>query len=405
MMHAKPKDIGKYLFWGVASALLAAFLAWSFVPASVPVDVAQIERGAMSVRVISEGVTRVKDIYALSAPVTGRLLRIEAEAGDPVIADQTELAIIEPADPTILDSRTRAETQSQAQAAADALALAQADVGRAEAELVFARSELDRAVALRSNGTISQRALDIAQLEVAKREAALKIAASTAKVREHELETLRARLVMPLARGADGDQCCVVVTAPVDGQVLRVLTQSAGVVQAGTVLLEVGDPRQLEVVADLLTADAARIKVGAEVVIGKWGGADLHGRVRRIEPFGYTKVSVLGIEEQRIDVIVDFDGTDPLPQTLGHGFRVEVGILEWSGDDVLKAPMSALFRADGGWEVFVEDGGQARLAPVRVGHMNSREAEILTGLSAGDRVIEHPGDRIEDGVQVTMRKP
>lgn len=174
-------------------------------------------------------------------------------------------------------------------------------------------------------------------------------------------------------------------------------------VQAGQPLMEVGDPRDLEVVVDLLTADAARIEIGADVVISKWGGPDLRGRVRRIEPYGYTKVSVLGIEEQRVDVIIDLLG-ESLPPALGHGFRVDVGILAWSGENVLKAPMSALFRAAGGWAVFTVRDGRAHLTPIEVGHMNSHEAEVLSGLSAGDRVVLHPSDRIEDGVGVTERE-
>jgi len=377
-------------------------LAWSFVPAAVPVDIAVVERGPLTVRVSGEGTTRVKDIYSLSAPVAGRLLRIEAEAGDQVVAAETRLAVTEPADPTILDTSSRAEAQSHVQAAVDALVLANADVERAQAELAFGRAELERAQKLRQTETISQRALDMAQLEVAKRKAALKSADATAKVRAHELETARARLITPAGSGADGE-CCVLVTSPVDGQVLRVLTESAGVVAAGTPLMEVGNPRQLEVVVDLLTSDAARIQVGADVVISKWGGVDLAGKVRRIEPFGYTKVSVLGIEEQRVDVIIDFTAPDMVPPALGHGFRVEVGILEWTADHVLKVPVSALFRADGGWAVFVHDAGHARLAPGQVGHMNSHAAEIITGVSEGAQVIEHPGDRIADGIAVTPR--
>lgn len=403
MTYGKPKGVGKYLFWGLASSLLAAFLAWSFVPAAVPVDLSGVERGSMAVRVIAEGSTRVKDIYSLSAPAAGRLLRIEAEAGDQVVANQTRLAVIEPADPTILDTRTRAEASSQVQAAIDALTLAAADVDRTEAELAFARAELGRAVKLHKNETISQRAFDVAVLEVAKREAALKSADATAKVRAHELETARARLITPVGGGADGE-CCVSVTSPVNGRVLRVLIESAGVVQAGAPLMEVGDPRQLEVVVDLLTSDAARIDVGADVLISKWGGVELKGQVRRIEPYGYTKVSVLGIEEQRVDAVIDFVDLGDVPQALGHGFRVEVGILEWSADDVLKAPMSALFRDASGWAVFVHDAGHARLVPVQVGHMNSHEAEIVLGLSVGDQVIEHPGDRISDGVAIVPRK-
>jgi len=406
MTRDRPKGLGRYLFWGVASGLLAAFLAGSFVPAAVPVDLATLERGPLAVRVTAEGRTQVKDIYVLSAPATGRLLRVEAEAGDSVVAGETALAIIEPADPTILDQRTRAEAASHVQAAIDALALADAEVDRVKAELEFARSELDRATKLRQNETISQRALDVAALEVATREAAVKSADATARVRAHELETARLRLIKPGGGGVEGD-CCVMLTSPVNGQVLRVLTESEGVVQVGTPLIEVGNPRQLEVVADLLTADAARIQVGADVVISKWGGADLAGRVRRIEPFGYTKISVLGIEEQRVDVRVDFTDPEMLPSTLGHGFRTEVGILEWSAEDVLKVPMSALFRdqsgTKSGWAVFVYEAGHARLVAVELGNMNGDAAEVLSGLSVGEQVIQHPGDRISDGVSVTPR--
>ena len=402
MTHGKPKDVGKYLFWGVVSTLLAAFLAWSFVPAAVPVDVATVARGSMTVRVTGDGSTRVKDIYSLSAPAAGRLLRIEAEAGDDVVAGQTRLAVIEPADPTILDKRTRVEVEFQVQAAEDALTLAAADVDRTTAERTFALTELGRAQKLFANETISQRALDVAKLDVAKREAALKSAVATAKVRAHEHETARTRLITPVGNG-NGDECCVLVTSPVNGQVLRVLIESAGVVQAGAPLMEVGDPHKLEVVVDLLTSDAARVAEGADVVIGKWGGAELKGKVRRIEPFGYTKVSVLGIEEQRVDVLIDFANPGRVPTALGHGFRVEVGILEWSAADVLKVPMSTLFRVNGNWAVFVHDAGHARLVPVQVGKMNSHEAQVLSGIGVGDQVIEHPGDRIQDGVAITPR--
>jgi len=399
--HGKLHGAGRYLFWGIASALLAAFIAWAFAPAAVPVDLGQIERGPMSVRIEGEGRTRVRDVYSVSAPVAGLLLRIEANPGDPVQAGKTVLAVIEPADPSILDQRSRAEAASLVQAAEDALTLAAAEVDRAQAELSFARSELSRAVQLRQNETISQRALDMAELEVATREAAVKSGEATAKVRQHELENARARLITPTSGGGKDGDCCMALTAPVDGQVLRVLIESEGLVQAGAPLLEVGDPHDLEVVVDLLTSDAARLSEGAEVLITNWGGTDLQGRVRRVEPSGYTKVSVLGIEEQRVDVVIDLAG--PAPKALGHGFRVEVGVLEWSANDVLKAPMSALFRAGEGWAVIVFNDGRARLAKVQVGHMNAHFGEVMSGIKAGDQVVLHPSDRVTDGVRVAPR--
>jgi len=403
MTHGRPVNFGRYIFWGVISVLVAAFLAWAFVPSAVPVDVSTVKTGPMTVHVVGEGQTRVKDIYAISAPVTGRLMRVAVEAGDRVGAGKTRLAVIEPADPTILDSRTRAEAEATAQAAEDALSLASADVERAKAELVFAHTELFRAKKLSQNGTISQRALDMAELEVATRVAEVKSAEATEQVRLHELETARARLFTP-SEGERNGPCCMDITSPVEGQVLRVLHESEGVVAAGTVLMEVGDPRDLEVVVDLLTSDAARIGEGADVVIENWGGAALKGTVRRIEPFGYTKVSVLGIEEQRVDVIIDFTQKQSLPLTLGHGFRVEVGIETWRSETVLQVPMSALFRVEGGWGVFAVEQGDARLVHLDIGHMNEREAEVLGGLGVGDVVVVHPSDRITQGVALTIRE-
>lgn len=404
MTHGRPVSIGRYIFWLVVSILIAGFLAWAFVPTAVPVDVSKIEVGPMTVRVDGEGQTRVKDIYAISAPAAGRLMRIETEAGDKVIATKTRLAVIEPADPTILDSRSRAEAEATAHAAEDALALASAEEDRAKAELAFANTEFVRAEKLSQNGTISRRALDVAQLDVATRAAELKSAEATVQVKMHELAMARARLVTPADGGGEA-QCCVAITAPVDGQVLRILHESEGVVTAGEVLMEIGDARHLEVVVDVLTRDAARIHEGASVVIENWGGDPLNGTVRRIEPFGYTKVSVLGIEEQRVDVIVDFENADALPKALGHGFRVEVGIQEWHGDGVLKAPMAALFRVDGGWAAYVLQADEtALLVPLTVGHLNGREAEVLSGLSAGDEVVLHPSERITDGVSLARRK-
>jgi HlyD family secretion protein len=397
-------SFGRYIFWLVVSILIAGFLAWAFVPTAVPVDVSKIEVGPMTVRVDGEGQTRVKDIYAISAPAAGRLLRIETEAGDKVIATKTRLAVIEPADPTILDSRSRAEAEATAHAAEDALALASAEEDRAQAELAFASSELVRAEKLSQNGTISRRALDVARLDVATKAAELKSAEATVQVRMHELALARARLLTP-ADSVGEAQCCVAITAPVDGQVLRILHESEGVVAAGEVLMEIGDPRHLEVVVDVLTRDAARIHEGALAVIENWGGDALNGTVRRIDPFGYTKVSVLGVEEQRVDVIIDFSDSDAIPKALGHGFRVEVGIQEWQGDGVLKAPMAALFRVDGGWAAFVlRTDETARLVPLTVGHLNGREAEVLSGLNAGDEVVLHPSERIKDGVSLARRK-
>jgi len=402
MSRERSRISGRVLFWGMLALGLAAAVGWSFMPQPVAVDLAAVEAGAMTVNVESEGRTRVKDMYVISAPVAGRLMRIDAEAGDEVLAGVTRLAVIEPADPTILDRRTRAEAEASAQAAADALTLAQADVDRARAELSFARSELSRAEKLSKNGNISARDLDLAKLEVATKQARLRSVEAQAQVRQHELETARARLLTSRGNGV-GWECCVDVTAPADGRVLRVLHKSEGVVAAGTPLIEIGNPGRLEVVVDLLTTDAAKVREGADVTIKNWGGPQLKGRLSRIEPFGYTKTSVLGIDEQRVDVIVDFAEPDNLPKALGHGFRVEVEIVEWQADEVLMAPMSALFRSGDDWAAYVDDAGTARLTPLRIGHQNGREAEVLSGLEAGDRVVLHPSDTIQDGSALAIR--
>ncbi|MBF0247857.1 MAG: HlyD family efflux transporter periplasmic adaptor subunit [Alphaproteobacteria bacterium] len=403
-MQNHPVSLGRYLFWGAAATALAAVLAWSFLPARIPVDAVPVVRAPMTVAVTGEGRTRVKDIYTLSAPVAGRLLRIPLRAGDAVTRGQADLAVIQPAEPAFLDTRARAEAEATARAAADALDLARADLDRARAELTFAKTELVRARTLSGKGTIAARALDKAVLDADAQAAAVRSAEATVEVRRHELETARARLTPPTGAERDG-ACCVAVTSPVDGRVLRVLEESEQVVAAGTPLLEVGDPRDLEVVVELLTTDAAQIREGADAAITGWGGEPLQGRVRRIEPFGYTKTSVLGIEEQRVDVLIDFAPSAVVPERLGHGFRVDVAITAWRKDGVLTAPLSALFRDGGGWAAYaVEDGRRARLVPLGVGRMNGEAAEILSGVGEGEVLVEHPSDRIADGAPVRVRE-
>ncbi len=390
-------------FWGIVAVLLTGFMVWAFWPAPHAADMDVVTRGELNVYVHGEGRTKVREIYSVSTPVLGRVLRIAAKAGDAVEADKTVLAVIEPVDPAFLDTRSRAEAKAAVGAAEDAAAQAKAGLEHARAQLKFAKGELDRAQQLRQLGDISQRALEVAELEASTHGAAVKSAEATLKVRRHELETARARLMVPGDAGGKNGDCCIEVRAPIDGQVLRVLQQSEGVVAAGQLLLEVGDPGQLEIVVDLLTQDAAAVRHGAAVMIENWGGPALIGSVRRIEPYGYTKVSVLGIEEQRIDVIIDFTPPAAGQSRPGHGFRVETAILTWHGENVVRVPVSALFRAEGGWFAFVDNAGTARRTAVEVGHMNSISAEVLSGLEPGDRVVVHPGDDILDGIGVRQR--
>ena len=315
------------------------------------------------------------------------------------------VARIEPIDPTFLDVRTEAQARAAVRAAEAARAMAVADVERAEADLAFSAAELERAERLRKAGTVSQRALDDAQRDYRTRKAALDTAKAAEAMRESELERARAQLLSPRDPKVRASDCdCVDVRSPVDGRILRVFRESAGVVRAGEALVEIGDPRRLEIVADLLSADAVKVEPGQRVLIEEWGGSGiLEGRVRLVEPFGFTKVSALGIEEQRVNVLVDFADTPDRWERLGHGYRVEIRVVLWSSDAVVKAPLTALFRDDGNWAVFVDRDGWARRKTVEIGHQNGLEAEIVRGLSAGDRIVLHPSNRVIDGIRIAPR--
>jgi HlyD family secretion protein len=396
----------RQIIWYVfLAAALAAILVYAFRPQPVPVDLAVIERGALTVTIDGDGQTRVREAYVVSAPLSGRVLRIERHVGDAVVANETLLATIEPGDPTFLDRRASAQAEAAVKAAEAAFALAEAEQARAVAELDFARTELNRAEQLAKRGNVSQRDLDRAKLELRTRRAALATAKASIEMRRFELETAQAALIQPGedAGQGEGHSCCVEVYSPVDGRILRVIHESEGVVAAGTWLVELGDPADLEVVVDLLSGDAVRVVEGAAVTIEDWGGVTLAGRVRRVEPYAFTKISALGIEEQRVNVIVDFVEPSEVWQGLGHGYRVDTHILDWRGEDVLKLPLGALFRDGESWAVFVAEDGVARLRHIKIDHGNGREAEVLDGLEVGETVILHPGDRISSGVRIVSR--
>jgi HlyD family secretion protein len=394
----------RLLFWVPPVLALALALAWLFRPAAVPVDLAAVGRGPLMVSVSDEGETRVRDMYVVSAPVPGRMRRIELEAGDSVVADRTVVAQIEPSDPAFLDVRSAAEARATADAASAGRTYAEAQVRRAQAELEFAQSELKRIRALAKSHTVSQNDLDSAERRAKTADAALAEAQAALRVRQSEYQVARARLMTPASRrGASGCDC-VDVYSPVSGEVLRVVTESEGVVQSGTPLIEVGNPVKLEIVVDLLSADAVRVQPGQRAIIEAWGGPrPLEGEVRRVEPFGFTKVSALGIEEQRVNVVIDIKEPREQWQRLGHGYRVEPRIVLWEGRDVLKVPLSALFREGAQWAVFVEKGGRAELRPVEIGHENGLEAEVTKGLEPGELIVLHPGDRVSPGRRLENR--
>ncbi|MDX9997500.1 MAG: HlyD family efflux transporter periplasmic adaptor subunit [Phenylobacterium sp.] len=386
------------VFWGVAALVLAVLLLLAFRPQARPVEMAEVSRGELVVQVRDEGRTRVREAYVVSAPLAGRLLRIGNRAGEAVEAGEV-VAIIEPSDPTLLDERTRRETQAAARSAEAALALSREEQRRADAQLAHARREADRIERLAASGFAARSALDRVRLDLASAEAAAKAAQAAVGVRAAELEAARARLITPDQIGSGGRS--VEIRAPAAGRILRVLQESESVVATGAPILEVGDPGGLEVVAEFLSSDAVQVQPGAEALIDAWGGAALPGRVRLVEPFGFLKVSALGVEEQRVNVVIDFQ--QPPPAGLGHGYRVEAAVAVWRGRDVLRAPVAALFRRDGQWAVFEVEKGRARLRQVEAGRNNGEWVEIRSGLSEGDVVVLHPDRELSDGDRVRRR--
>jgi len=379
---------------------LAAILIWAFRPASVNADFATVERGPLRVTVNEEGQTRVRDRFVVSAPVPGRLLRIDLEPGDPVVADRTVLARFQPTDPALLDVRTRAELEARVRAAESALGGARAEADRVRSDLQFARAELKRTRELVAGGALAARDLEAAEQAVTALERGLESAEFAIRTAEHQLELARASLVQTRA----GRATAIPLYSPIDGVVLRVLQESESVVPTGQPLLEVGDLRDLEIVADLLSSAAVAVRPGQGVLIEQWGGGHaLHGTVRRVEPSGFTKISALGVEEQRVNVIIDFASSGDQPHSLGDNYRVEVRIVVWSKDDVLKAPTSSLFRNGDTWAVYKVVDGVATLQDVEIGERNGLEAEVLSGLSAGDTLLIYPGDAVRDGVRVVAR--
>lgn len=393
-----------------AAVLVAGSIVFLMWPRPIPVDIGAAERREMVLTIDEEGRTRVKENYVISAPVSGRLLRVDGHPGDPVEGQATVVARILPTNPSFLDLRARSEAESAVRSAEAALNMSRAEVGKADAERDYAAAEVARMRTLRAEGTVAQAALDRAELAMRSAAAQVRTAEAAVKAREAELENAKARLITPVeakaAAGADDAPGTLPVLAPVSGRILRVLQESETIVAAGTPLVEIGDPASdLEILAEYLSTDAVKIARGDRVVIEKWGGeTPLAGVVTRVEPFGFTKYSALGVEEQRVNVVIDFVSPPEERRGLGHGFRVETRVVIWEDKNALTVPSSALFRNGGEWSVFAVDGGRARHRPVEVGRNNGVEAEILSGIEEGQRVVLYPGAELSDGIQVTQRK-
>ncbi len=380
---------------------LLALIIVAFLPKPVPVETAAAEKVALVVTVDEDGLARVKDRYVLSAPLAGNLSRIAARPGDEV-KQADVVARIVPLSAPLLDARSKQEARARVAATDAAKRQARAEIERAKAALAFAKKEASRSKELVSRGVVAPAELDRSQLDERARAAELTSAEFGAKVANYEAEMARAALGAHDA-GKPGNQEQLEVPSPVVGRVLKVMQVSEGVVQAGTPLLEIGDPSALEVVADVLTRDAVRIRAGARVSITRWGGEPLAGHVRLVEPSAFTRVSALGVEEQRVNAIIDLDEPYAKWSALMDGYRVEVRIVVWESKDVLSIPASALFRDHEGWAVYAVRSGTATKLTVQLGQNNGLSVEIQSGLEAGERVILHPSDRVKDGVRVEVR--
>ena len=382
-MKTTTRFIAFIVFAGVLG--LAAYIA--FKPKPVPVDLAEIKTGPMQVTINEEGVTRVRNIYQVFPPINGHLDRIDLEEGDEVIAQETVIGRIHPADPPFLDQRTQAEIAAAVDAAQSSVKLAEVSLSRAQADAKLAEVEFQRSLELKRNDFVSRAALDKKQTEVFLKRAEVDRAKANISLRKAELKAIEAKLVQPstLQSRSDSSACCIEIMAPVSGTVLKIFNKSEQIVLSTNPIVEIGNPKDLEVAIDLLSSDAVKVNVGSKVIIGEWGGDNpLTGTVRRIDPAGFTKISALGIEEQRVNVVLDLN---TIPDSLGHGYRVFANFVIWSKDDVLQVPIGALFRKDGKWTVFVRDENHVTYRHLSLGNMNDQNAEVLDGLEPGLEVV------------------
>lgn len=382
------------------AVVIAGALAWGFWPAPLLVESAAVKRAPLNVTVEEEGVTRVKDRFVISAPVAGYLQRVDLDVGDPVQQGQT-LAVLEPLRPDVLDVRSRALAEAKVAAARAGVSGAEQQVASARAEAQLARSEYARKKKLEGQALVSREDLDQAATRSRQAAATLRSAEFAVEVAHYELEA--AETALRYSIGSDGSSSAetVELKAPVASRVLQVHRKSEGVVATGEPLLEIGDPAALEIAVDVLSADAVRIRPGTAVKLLRWGGPQpLDAAVRTVEPTGFTRISALGVEEQRVWVIADLVSPREEWELLGDGYRVEAEFLLWQAEDVLQIPASALFRVGDDWSVYVIEQGKARLRTVSVGRSSGLATQLLDGLQDGEAVILHPDDRIDDGVRV-----
>lgn len=386
------KSIWKRVIWSAVGLAFLAMIVLAFLPKPVAVESAKAAQGAMQVAIEAEGKTRVRDQYTLAAPVTGRLARIDLIEGNRVVAGSPVASIY----PSALDAMQREELERRIDAAESVLHQATVAVDEASARLKQAERERDRVRDVAVVGAVSRQDMDRAEDAVTAAARDLAAARFRAQGAASEVAVAKAGRI-----ALSGGQA-MLLRSPADGRVLRVLEKSERMVQAGTPLMQVGDPNGLEIVIDVLSSDAVKVEPGASILIEGWGGdAALRARVAYIEPAAFTKISALGVEEQRVNIIAEL--VEPATK-LGDGYRVDARIILWEGNNVLKVPTSALFRDKGQWSLFVIEDGVAYRRDVNIGRMNPFEAEVIDGIKEGDEVIVHPPDNVADGIDVEVRR-
>ena len=400
-MSWKPRTIG---LLGLGAALMLGLGYMAFQDDPVPVDLHTLVRGPLDVTINADGVTRIKDIYDVASPITGTALRSPVAVGDQIIAGETVIAVVRPAAPALLDSRTMLQAQATVQEAEAALHVAQTDLARASEERNVARAQFNRTETLVARDVASLTQLEDAVQRLALTQSAVEAAEARIDMAQSTLNRAQTMLQIPDAQAEVDISCCVEIRAPASGVVLSVVETSERPVLTGAPLLRLGDPAELEIVADLLSSDAVRLQLGAMAVVERWGGPlPLSAALTRISPSAETKVSALGIEEQRLDAV--FDITTPAADrtALGDGFAVFLRITEWRKDDVLQVPLSALFKRDGDWAVFAATDGIATTQIIDIGRQNTQFAEVLDGLAAGTMVVTHPNDQLISGGEIVER--
>jgi HlyD family secretion protein len=384
----------------LGGVLLVALIVVGLWPRAVPVEVARVTRGPLVVTVDEEGMTRVRNRYLVSAPVAGQLRRIDWKAGAVVEAGKTVLAVLETGGADFLDARSQAQAEARVLATEAAREAALAQKERAASAAKMFGADFVRLKELFAKNVLSQQEFDAAQMRADTAAQDARAAEFALKVAEFELQQARALLT----RGASGAASAaepLVITSPVSGKILRVFQESARLVPAGFSLMEVGDPTDLEVRVEVLSRDGVAIKPGARVMLEQWGGAEaLQARVRLVEPSAFTKISALGVEEQRVYVVADFVDPVEARPTLGDSYRVEARVVVWENASALRAPAGGLFQHMGEWQAFVVEGGRAQLRTVRTGRSNGIESEVVDGLREGDQIVVYPGDKVSDGTRI-----